>query len=160
MKEWNQCTRGRRRRNYLSRKMKTKQEKKWRSDSSREWETPTIMRYFRRSGSSSSRCIVMSPISIFFPFALSSTVTAAADGTWIMSTWFIDDLRKLFLIHARKMLMRRWNWYAWSDGANGECDYDGHALECNFKWNCLNSTIEWVLASTCRCVAGYIRERR
>lgn len=27
-------------------------------------------------------------------------------------------------------------------GAGGKLDYDWHALECNFKWNYLNSTIE------------------
>lgn len=64
-------------------------------------------------------------------------------GTWIMSTWFIYDLRKLFLIHKKnadvtsKLVCMTWcdrcgeHWH--------ECDW--HALECTnvqvklFKFN-------------------------
>lgn len=61
-----------------------------------------------------------------------------------------------------KCWMWRRNWYAWSDGAGAECDYEWHALECNFqvkRFKPNNRTSRISCVRYCRCVAGYIRGR-
>lgn len=67
-------------------------------------------------------------------------------GTWIMGTWFIYDLRKLFLIQKKE---RKKEKNEWSDASKLVCMMRRRWRECYYDWQALFRQLN---ESKCSCV--------